>query len=83
MDNKSLIEAVYDNYSAVIIRLHPHDYGNSIHFHDVGQRDWTSYIRSVPKDINFPRFLDKIFEAGVEKGKLDKVAEIRQSLGIV
>lgn len=80
MDNFNLIDEVRNHYGQVINSYSPK---NKMMFFNYGQGDWSAYIGSIPNDINFPNFLNKVFEAGVAKGKLDKVNEIKQSLGIV
>lgn len=80
MDSFNLIDEIKNHYSQVI---NSHSPKNKTMFVCYGQEDWTAYIGSIPNDIEFPNFLNKVFEAGIDKGKLDKAKEIRQSLGIV
>lgn len=79
MNNFYLIDEIKKWYKDVINSYSPK---NKTMFVCWGQQDWTAYIGSIPNDIDFPNFLNKVFEAGIAKGKLDKVNEIKQSLGI-
>ena len=79
MDNFNLIDEIKNHYSQVINSYSPK---NRTMFVNYGQEDWTAYIGSIPNDIEFPIFLNKVFEAGVAKGKLDKINEFKQVFSI-
>ena len=84
MGKLNLANLIKKHYSHLIKANCPRDL---IMFKREGQLHWTTYVDIIEGGITFPNLLDEVFEAGIkagiDKGKLDKAKEIRQSLGVV